>query len=234
VRYVSGNEISTRQPSALLRSSVIALVGGALTVAAVIVPDALLDRQAASRFATAASVAAAPVLDTATEQFQQLEQLAAASVTGATSDSFTEVMQQQKWTTDSLFGEVAYVEYLSRDSVLTSGVESVMRGDTTGVKAATNDDPLLVVRSFTSGGSQNLLFGSATAQFLNDIGIAGRPVPSIEPKLVWAPASTMIRAGIVASAKAPQSTESGPTTESPTLPSKTEQLPLKLLQRRSS
>ena len=202
VRYVSASEtVSTRQPSALLRSSVIALIGGALTVAAVIVPDALLDRQAAERFTTAANVAATPVLDAATKQFQQLQQLAAASVTGATSDSFSEVLQQQTWATDSLFGEVAYVEYLNQDSVMEAGVESVMDGDTTQVTASTNGDPLLVVRSFTSGGSQNLLFGSDTAQFLADIGIAGRPEPSVEPKLVWAPASTMIRAGIVAPAR---------------------------------
>ncbi len=172
-------------------------MGGAITLASVILPDAILDRNAAQRFMVAADAAAAPVLDTASEQFRQLEQLAAASTNGATNDAFIAVLTGKPWKQNALFGDVAYVEFLNHDSMMSGGIESMMGGDTTGVRSATDSDTFMVVRSFTSRGSQNMQVGTDSAQFLADIGIANRPDPKTEPRLVWGPAATLIRAGIV-------------------------------------
>ncbi len=181
----------------MLRSALVLLTGGALTVASVLLPDTLLDRKAAERFTVASKAAAAPVLDTATEQFRQLEQLAVASANGATSDAFSAVLSGEGWSQNALFGDVAYIEYLSEESVLDGSIESMMKGDTTGLGSSAGPDSFLVVRSFSSKGSQNLKIGTDSEQFLADIGIANRPDANTESRLVWGPAATLIRAGIV-------------------------------------
>ncbi len=219
---------STRQPSALLRSTIVLLLGGAVTLAAVLVPDVLLDRQAQERFGVASKQAASPVIDSATAQFRQLEQLALGSANGAQNEAFQTVLGGDSWQQGSLFNDIAYVEYLSEQAMTGGGMQAMMEGDTTTVEASTEAESLLLVRSFSSSGSQNMQVGPATEQFLSDIGIAGRPPATEETRLVWAPAATMIRAGIIpptpVEANAELAPEAAPanTTESSPLPDSSE------------
>jgi diguanylate cyclase (GGDEF)-like protein len=172
------------------------MIGATATAAAALGPDLLLDRQAKQRFETAAAAAGEPVQLGARKQFEGLGKLAKSVAQGSDSRSIDGHMAQSGWSDTSLFGNLSLIEYMSNESIAETGYRAVLDGNTTGVLPATDDSRATIVRTFDGAGGVETRVGSDN-RALADIGLDKQPDKDAEPKLVWAPASTMTAAGIL-------------------------------------
>jgi diguanylate cyclase (GGDEF)-like protein len=172
------------------------MIGATATAAATLGPDLLLDRQAAQRFDRAAKIAGDPVRLGARQQFEGLGKLARTVATGSTSREIDAHLAKSGWSDTSLFGNLSFVEYLSIDSVAKTGYRSVLDGNTKGVLSATDGAGATLVRTFDGASGVDVHVGSDN-KALADIGLNQKPNEDTQPKLVWAPASTMTAAGIL-------------------------------------
>jgi diguanylate cyclase (GGDEF)-like protein len=193
---VRTDDFPARLPSAFARVAATLVVGSALTAAAVLGPDAVLDRQAAKRFSVAATTAGEPVLQGAQQQFEGLGQLALAVSNGSDDATIDAKMAQSGWSGNSLLGNLSLIEYLDIDSVSGRAFEIATESNTSGVASATTEERSTFVRTFDGAGGVNTQIG-ARADALADIGLDKLPDKDTESKLVWAPASTMTAAGIL-------------------------------------
>jgi diguanylate cyclase (GGDEF)-like protein len=193
---VRSDDFPAQLPSAFARVAATLLVGTAVTAAAVLGPDAYLDQKAAERFRVAADQAADPVRLNAKKQFEGLRQLALDVENGSSLELMNQRLGQSGWSNDSLLGDLTFVEFVNPESVSDVGFKRVLEGDTTGVAAATATDRETIVRSFDGASGWKATFGIYGSKARADIGIESQPASDAEPKLVWAPVSTMETAGI--------------------------------------
>jgi diguanylate cyclase (GGDEF)-like protein len=200
------------------------LIGGAVTVAAIVGPAAVLDRRANERFRSAADLASKPILDGARQQINGLQTMAKNSQSGAKTTSFGVWMDSLGWDDQSLFSQVAFVEFVStKDAITKHGAEmDVLMSDTTDVVPATNEeDRMTMVRNFTKGGATNVRVGSTMERYLKDLGFSQQPLPTDTARFIFAPAVTLQQAGVLPGSSEIQTEDGFVTNETVAQPSST-------------